>query len=210
MKGTLFVASAMLVATSASAQVANGGFEAPTVTGPCCTTTPPEPLPGWTVTSGDVNVVAGTFSSSAGNLAYEGDQYLDLVGQSGSGALSQAVATTAGLTYEFSFAYSHNLFSGLSSASASYAAGTLGGTVTHSTGSNADLDWRVFTGRFVATGPSTTISFANLTGGQNEGVFLDAVSLAAVPEPATWALMILGFGAIGGALRRRRATPAFA
>lgn len=27
----------------------------------------------------------------------------------------------------------------------------------------------------------------------------------AVPEPATWALMILGFGAAGGALRRRRA-----
>ncbi|WP_298668262.1 PEPxxWA-CTERM sorting domain-containing protein [uncultured Sphingomonas sp.] len=27
-----------------------------------------------------------------------------------------------------------------------------------------------------------------------------------VPEPATWALMILGFGMIGGTLRRRRAT----
>jgi hypothetical protein len=26
-----------------------------------------------------------------------------------------------------------------------------------------------------------------------------------VPEPATWALMILGFGAVGGAMRRRRA-----
>jgi hypothetical protein len=28
---------------------------------------------------------------------------------------------------------------------------------------------------------------------------------SAVPEPATWALMILGFGAIGYALRRRPA-----
>jgi hypothetical protein len=28
---------------------------------------------------------------------------------------------------------------------------------------------------------------------------------AGVPEPATWALMILGFGAIGGAMRRRKA-----
>ncbi len=30
-------------------------------------------------------------------------------------------------------------------------------------------------------------------------------ALAGVPEPATWALMILGFGAVGGAMRRRRA-----
>ena len=31
-------------------------------------------------------------------------------------------------------------------------------------------------------------------------------STAAVPEPATWGLLILGFGAIGGAMRRRTAT----
>lgn len=31
-------------------------------------------------------------------------------------------------------------------------------------------------------------------------------SVAGVPEPATWAFMILGFGAIGGALRSRRRT----
>ncbi|GAA4220337.1 hypothetical protein GCM10022253_24250 [Sphingomonas endophytica] len=30
----------------------------------------------------------------------------------------------------------------------------------------------------------------------------------AVPEPATWALMILGFGAVGGALRRRQSVAA--
>ena len=30
-----------------------------------------------------------------------------------------------------------------------------------------------------------------------------AFNIAAVPEPATWALMILGFGAVGGAMRRR-------
>jgi hypothetical protein len=33
---------------------------------------------------------------------------------------------------------------------------------------------------------------------------------AAVPEPANWALMILGFGAVGGALRRRSTKVAFA
>ncbi|PZO92115.1 MAG: hypothetical protein DI623_01330 [Sphingomonas sanxanigenens] len=33
---------------------------------------------------------------------------------------------------------------------------------------------------------------------------------AGVPEPATWAMLIAGFGMIGGAMRRRRATIAFA
>ena len=38
--------------------------------------------------------------------------------------------------------------------------------------------------------------------------FVDQVnpvsSVGAVPEPATWAMMIVGFGLVGGALRRRR------
>ena len=33
---------------------------------------------------------------------------------------------------------------------------------------------------------------------------------AAVPEPASWAMMIGGFGLVGGMLRRRRVSPAFA
>jgi hypothetical protein len=32
----------------------------------------------------------------------------------------------------------------------------------------------------------------------------DNATIAAVPEPATWALMIMGFGALGTALRRRK------
>lgn len=36
-------------------------------------------------------------------------------------------------------------------------------------------------------------------------VALDVVSPGSVPEPATWAMMLLGFGSLGTALRRRRA-----
>ncbi len=44
--------------------------------------------------------------------------------------------------------------------------------------------------------------------GNNDGFKLSSVSVnftpAAVPEPATWAMMLVGFGAIGGTLRSRR------
>ena len=39
---------------------------------------------------------------------------------------------------------------------------------------------------------------------------LDTISFAVVPEPATWGLMILGFGAVGYALRRKRFSHAVA
>ena len=40
--------------------------------------------------------------------------------------------------------------------------------------------------------------------GPQYGLRYGGVALAAVPEPASWALMLVGFGALGGALRGRR------
>lgn len=204
----MLAASAVaLVPASASAAdlVTNGGFEAPDVSNPCCSTVPPDALPGWSVNSGNVNVVNGTYASGAGNLAYEGDQYLDLVGQGGVGSISQIVSTVAGQVYNLTFAYSHNLFTGLASASASFAIDGLNGVVTHNGGSNVNLNWQTYSGSFVASGASATLTFTNLAGGGNEGIFLDAVSVeTAVPEPAVWLTMLLGFGAIGGAMRAAR------
>jgi hypothetical protein len=37
-----------------------------------------------------------------------------------------------------------------------------------------------------------------------EGSFGGNVAFAAVPEPATWAMMLLGYGAVGFSMRRRR------
>ena len=36
------------------------------------------------------------------------------------------------------------------------------------------------------------------------GSYVGTLNVAAVPEPATWAMMLLGFGAMGVAIRRRR------
>jgi hypothetical protein len=214
MKAMLLSAAALatcaLTAAPASAAinlVQNGGFEAPVVTDPCCVTSPPTPIPSWTADP-DVNVVNGTFSSSppGTNLAYEGTQYLDLVGQTGHGAIEQVVTgLTAGQVYTLTFAYSHNLFAGLTSATALWSIDGIFGTVTHSSGSNSDLAWQILTANFTASNTSALLEFENLTGAQNEGVFLDGISITqAVPEPGTWAMMLLGFGAIGLTIRRRQ------
>lgn len=60
---------------------------------------------------------------------------------------------------------------------------------------------------FFTAGNAGTLTFSIGTGsGDNFGPILDNVSLdiAAVPEPATWAMMIAGFGLVGGMMRRRK------
>lgn len=42
--------------------------------------------------------------------------------------------------------------------------------------------------------------------GVNETLVVRLAQVAGVPEPATWAMMLLGFGAMGVSLRRRRRT----
>lgn len=61
-----------------------------------------------------------------------------------------------------------------------------------------------------AIGPGTfTITIQGTPGTQNGALggtvaFRANQAAAAVPEPSTWALMILGFGAVGFSMRRRR------
>lgn len=44
------------------------------------------------------------------------------------------------------------------------------------------------------------------SGGSRWGTWISDLHIAAIPEPATWTGMLLGFGLIGGALRRRSST----
>ena len=57
----------------------------------------------------------------------------------------------------------------------------------------------------------STNEYAFTAGGQLQNVLLGGLSLTnGVPEPSTWAMMLLGFGAMGVALRRRRRPTAIA
>lgn len=82
-------------------------------------------------------------------------------------------------------------------------------TFTTSTDSNVNhgfTGWHTSTFVFTATGTTQTLSF--LANGTPEGQppfsLLADPTLQAVPEPATWAMMMLGFGTMGVVMRGRR------
>ena len=60
--------------------------------------------------------------------------------------------------------------------------------------------------RALSSGSFTAVfgTGSGLGGSDNEGPIFDNVSITAVPEPGTWAMMILGFAGVGAALRNRR------
>ncbi len=202
--------------------IVNGGFEDPAINsffqnfGPGSTG-----ITGWTVdaftpfggSGGNVDIVNGLFTPGGPSPANDGVQFLDLVGFGMVGSIYQVINTVAGQSYTLNFAYSHNLFSNDPSASAIFGIynGTFGPLLapfqpfSHNTGTSTNLDWRNASFSFVASSGQTTIAFGNVTGGSNAGVLIDSVSVA-VPEPAAWAMMIAGFGLVGGAVRRRKST----
>ncbi len=60
---------------------------------------------------------------------------------------------------------------------------------------------------FTAGSAGTLKFFASTSSADNVGPLLDSVKLtidARVPEPATWGLMLAGFGLVGAAMRRRQ------
>jgi hypothetical protein len=199
------VAAAAILASHAAFAganlVANGGLETPSIATFFVNYTTGSPVPGWAVTTNNVDIVNGQFTPSGPAPAYEGQQYLDLVGYGATGAISQLISTVAGKTYRFSFAYSNNPWS-TSTASADYAFGSATGSVTHS-GSNAtDLLWTTLAGSFTATSASTLVSFNETVGGNNGGVLLDAVTVSA-PEASTWTMMLAGFAGLAALAYRR-------
>jgi hypothetical protein len=144
-----------------------------------------------------------------------GDPFaLDLVGTGTSGGIAQSILTEVGKTYRLTFDYSNNPF--ISGASMRVGIGGSGGLaleqfVAHNGATTGAMNWQTYTVEFVAKATNSYLFFDNITGGQHAGMYLDNIALydaadpvGGVPEPATWALMIGGFGLAGAALRRRR------
>jgi hypothetical protein len=68
---------------------------------------------------------------------------------------------------------------------------------------NHSLNYEFHSFVFTTTGGSETLSFLSNDEGAYGGV-LGGVTISAVPEPSTWAMMILGFAGVGFMAYRRR------
>ncbi|MET0307726.1 MAG: FxDxF family PEP-CTERM protein [Sphingomonas sp.] len=64
-------------------------------------------------------------------------------------------------------------------------------------------DWQSKSGLFTLDAGTYTLTFAGLSN-EDRTSFIDNVSVAGVPEPAAWGMLIGGMGLAGGAMRRRR------
>lgn len=126
--------------------------------------------------------------------AFSGDRFLDLSDYSAGapfGGVQQTIATTAGTEYIVSFYLGSSNYWGRPSSLVVTADGTSTSFTSPATGTNND--WDRYSLSFIATGASSTISFVGNAGVNYIG--LDDVSITAVPEPSSAALLLAGLAA---------------
>jgi hypothetical protein len=151
--------------------------------------------------------------------AYEGSQFLDLVGYGSTGAIYQDFTTAVGQFYRLTFAYANNPgFPAPQAQVAVYDGWGLSGaqlysdTITHSGSAPRNIDWTLYSAQFLATTTTTELRFDELVGGGNAGVLLDAVAVDPVPGPVVGAglpgLAVVGASLLGWWRRKRKAAAA--
>jgi hypothetical protein len=198
--------------------VVNGGFESPvTPVGGFTQVTGGNSFAGWNVTGNDVLIINNSYNESGLVFnANSGLNSLDITGAGNTGpnTISQTIPTTVG-QYVLSFFVGNasptggnaGVYGNPSSINLSINGGPAQ-TFTNSTNGPLGINWQKFSVNFTAQG-STSISFINATPQGDNMAGLDDVSVtafsSAVPEPSTWAMLLVGFGFAGAALRRKKA-----
>jgi PEP-CTERM motif len=128
--------------------------------------------------------------------------YVDLDGSTGYGNLPfagvlQSNASFGAGTYTISFDLGGNARGAVAQTTDVYLGSTL--VASLNLASNAPLTLYSFT----ATTTGGNLTFDELGPSDQQGNILDNVTMSSVPEPASWAMMLLGVTAIGATLRRR-------
>ena len=215
MKFVVSLAAAALLAVPASAVelVVNGGFESPvTSNGGFAQFAGGSSFAGWSVLGNDVIIINTNYNEQGlGFNANSGSNSIDLTGSGNTGptnGVTQTIGTNLG-NYTLRFFVGNasptggngNNYTQPSTVNLSINGGAIQ-SFTNATDTPNAVNWKQFSVSFITETP-TTITFTNGTVGDNM-LGLDDVSVtAAVPEPSVWGMMILGFGLVGFAARRR-------
>ena len=177
--------------------VTNGSFEANLVPGAFINSTV-QSISNWTVGVGNVDLVGSLWSAASGVNS------VDLNG-SKKGEIHQTLTTVAGQTYQFSFELAGNFQGGTAIKYLSVNVGPSGLYSFDTTGKSAgNMGWTTYNTTFVAVSSATVLSFASNTRGAY-GPAIDNVSVTAVPEPESFAMLLAGLGLMGMIARRRKA-----
>ena len=159
----------------------------------------------------------GTGSNNGLTLSPNGGAFIAADGAFQDEPIQQTInGLVAGHTYSVSFDWAAAQQFGFNGPTASGWMVSFGSAPSQSTGNLAIGNhgfsgWQQSTFNFIADGTSDTLSFLSTgVGGAPLPPFalLDGVSIKGVPEPSTWAMMILGFSLLGYASFRRRRTAA--
>ena len=151
-------------------------------------------------------------SPDGGNfVGFDSDQVGDGAGKYNSPFEQTITGLVVGHTYNLQFYWAGTQLQNRTGATTSQMTATFGG-VTQTTGAPINVPSHGFVGwtheswNYTATSTTDTLSFLafGTPAGAPPFALLDGVSLTAVPEPASWALLIAGFGLVGGAARQRR------
>jgi hypothetical protein len=154
----------------------------------------------------------GNGSANGLTLSPDGGAFLAADGPFQPGAVTQMInGLTMGSKYTLFFDWAAAQQLGFNGSTFSGWNVSIGGTpidsVSANIGNHGFSGWQGSGVVFTATGSSELLSFL-ATGGPSSSVppfaLLDGVSITPVPEPATWALMLVGVGALGAGLRMRR------
>jgi len=209
MKKTILALAAIIALPAAANATAftNGSFELGTAPGSFTQlSVGAANITGWSVVSGTIDYIGSYWQAGAGSRS------VDMSGTS-AGSISQTFDTVLGKTYTVDFLMAGNPDGGSASKVLKVSAtGNSQQSFNFNTNgkTKSAMGWTSKSYQFTATGTSTTLNFLAVGSG-SYGTALDGITVtSAVPEPASWAMMIGGFGIAGGAMRRRtRSTLAF-
>jgi choice-of-anchor C domain-containing protein len=194
------------IPASATTIIQDGNFDNPPVLNPFL-----EHFGGSSFGTGNIWQVLGGSVDEVGtywNNPVAGGGSVDLDGLA-PGGISQAFTTGAG-TYKLSFYLSGNPDGGDSTKSVAVSVGNVSNELfTYDvTGANnhADMNYVLESLIFTSAGGGDVLTFLSQDALDSPyGAVIGGISISSVPEPATWMMLILGFGLTGSLLRLGRA-----